>query len=226
MSETIEEFYDGISREYTDFVLRCVPRYDEMLSMLFAYMPKEYSPKSILELGCGTGNLTQLIHSHFPHSRITAVDISEECIQVCRERLQAVNIDYIKSDFRDLDFAVNSFDLVISSIAIHHLDDGEREDLFSKLYVWQAPGSILTFCDQFRGETDGLYDRNIRTWREYAFRQGATDKEWEMWMEHQAQHDHHASVQKHVSWLTGAGYPVIDCVWRYLLWGFIYAEKD
>ena len=74
---TIEKFYNDISKEYTDSVERCVPKYKEMLSMLFIYLPEKYTPKSILELGCGTGNLTSLISKHFPSAKIFTVDISE-----------------------------------------------------------------------------------------------------------------------------------------------------
>lgn len=222
---TPEQFYDSISKDYSDFVTRCVPWYKEMLSILFAYLPSKYSPQSILELGCGTGNLTHLLFKHFPQSQIQAVDISEECIKECKRRLPSASIQYIKLDFRDLDFPANSFDFIISSIAIHHLDDKEKEEIFKKLFSWQAPKGILTFCDQFRGETDHLYEHHMETWKAFAFNQGATDKEWNTWMEHQTQHDHHASLLEHMNWLRNAGYSIVDCTWRYLLWAAIYAEK-
>ncbi|MHC4585263.1 MAG: class I SAM-dependent methyltransferase [Planctomycetota bacterium] len=225
MANTVENFYDDISNDYTASVERCVPRYREMLSMLFTYLPKEYSPESLLELGCGTGNLTHLISNYFPQTRIHAVDISEECIKECKKRLPNANIEFIKSDFRDLDFLENSFDLVISSISLHHINDEEKEVLFRRLFRWQTPKSILTFCDQFKGETHHLYNQHMETWKTFAFTQGTTDKEWDMWMNHQNQHDFHAPMLNHVNWLKDAGYSVADCTWRYLLWAVIYAEK-
>ncbi len=225
MSDSLEGFYDSISADYTEFVYRCVPRYNEMLSVLFAYLPPAFSPKSVLELGCGTGNLTKLIHQQFPISDISAVDISSECIEECRCRLPSASVHYIKADFRHLDFPRNSFDLIMSSIAIHHLADDEKGELFRKTYAWLAPGGVLTFCDQFRGETDALYNRHLETWKVFAFDQGATDDEWDMWMEHQKKHDHHASLLRHMDWLRSAGYGTIDCTWRYLLWAVIYAAK-
>ncbi|MDY6892929.1 MAG: class I SAM-dependent methyltransferase [Chloroflexota bacterium] len=225
MSSTTEQFYDSVSGEYTDFVERCVPRYKEMLSTLFDYLPENYSPKSILELGCGTGNLTLLIYRHFPESHIQAVDISEECLNECQQRLTEGTIKYIKADFKDIEFGENSFDLIMSSIALHHLDDREKEQFFQKLFLWQAPNGILTFCDQFRGETDRLYHQHLDTWKSFAFDQGATDEVWNTWMEHQTHHDHHASLPEHINWLKSAGYTTVDCTWRYLLWAALYAEK-
>jgi tRNA (cmo5U34)-methyltransferase len=225
MADSVERFYDSISGDYTEFVYRCVPRYDEMLSMLFAYLPEGFSPRAILELGCGTGNLTRLIRQRFPGSRLRAVDISGECIDRCRQRLGHADIEYVNADFRSLDFPQRSFDLIMSSIAIHHLEDQEKGHLFGQTALWLAPGGVFTFCDQFRGETDSLYEQHLETWKEFAFAQGASDEEWNMWMEHQLEHDHHASLPAHMDLLRSAGYSTVDCTWRYLLWAAIYAAK-
>jgi tRNA (cmo5U34)-methyltransferase len=196
-----------------------------MLSTLFTYLPDGFSPGAILELGCGTGNLTRLIHQRFPESHLSAVDISGECIDQCRQRLPHADIEYVNADFRDLDFPQGSFDLTMSSIAIHHLEDRDKEELFARTARWLTPGGVFTFCDQFRGETDSLYERHLEAWRAFAFTQGASDDEWNMWMGHQTEHDHHASLVRHLDMLRGAGYIAVDCTWRYLLWVAVYAAK-
>ena len=225
MPNTIRQFYDDFSKEYTESIERCVPRYKEMLSMLFTYLPENYAPQTILELGCGTGNLTCLMSRRFPQSRIQAVDISQECITECNRRLPKTNIEYIRSDFRDLLFPEKSFDLIMSSISIHHLDDEDKKELFKGLFLWQNSEGILTFCDQFRGGMNHLYSKHMAMWKASAFNQGATEKEWHMWMDHQSQHDYHATLLEHVDWLKAAGYSIVDCTWRYLLWATIYAQK-
>jgi len=69
--ENAREFYDELSPQYTEAIRRCVPRYEEMLGMLFRYLPAVFAPRRVLELGCGTGNLTAMIASRastFPRS--------------------------------------------------------------------------------------------------------------------------------------------------------------
>ena len=221
----VDAFYDSISKSYTGSIQRCVPQYYKMLISLFIYLKPEFSPKTVLELGCGTGNLTLLIHQRFPEANITAVDISSECINECKLRIPNADIHYIKSDFKDIDFLDNTFDLIISSISIHHLNDKEKEILFNKLYCYQTKGGILSFCDQFRGETDFIYQKHIERWKEFAVEQGTSNDEWEMWMQHQHEHDYHSSLLDHLVWIGNAGYNIIDCTRRYLLWTTIYAEK-
>lgn len=225
MDPSTEEFYDSFSGEYTDSILRCVPRYQEMLFKLFDYLPDNAAPKRILELGSGTGNLTEQIRRRFPGAELKATDLSEACLNGCKERLKDGNIQYIKSDFMDLDFPGETFDLVFSSIAIHHLRDPDKEVLLNRIHAWLHPRGRLVFCDQFRGETEPIYLRHIERWKEYALKQGAPQKEWELWMEHQKIHDFHSPLKRHMAWMEKVGFQGVDCLWRNLLWAVLQGSK-
>jgi tRNA (cmo5U34)-methyltransferase len=222
---TTKEFYDSFSSQYTEAILKCVPRYEEMLATLFLYIPNGFAPKSILELGCGTGNLSSLIVRHFPEAKLTAVDISGEIISKCKDRLKGNHINYLQEDFTKLNFPDKSFDLIISSIAIHHLADPDKKKLFQSVYEWLVNGGVFTFSDQFKGETDDLYQKHIELWKIHAIKNDVTDKDWKTWIEHQKLHDYHSSLKSHLDWLKNCGFKSPDCVWRYLLWSVIYAKK-
>lgn len=221
----IDAFYDSISKCYTDSIKRCVPDYEEMLKSLFIFINPNFLPHKILELGCGTGNFTQLLNQGYPNATITAVDISEECINECKSRISSSNGKYIKCDFKEIDFPENNFDLVISSISIHHLKDFDKKNLFQKLHKFQTPKGILSFCDQFSGENDFIYQKHIDLWKSFALKQGASIDEWEMWMKHQLDHDYHSTLANHLLWIKDAGYKLVDCTRKHLLWTTIYAEK-
>lgn len=225
MNKNTEEFYDKLSSKYTKAILRCVPRYSEMIDMLFFYLPDKFQPKRILELGCGTGNLTVKIIEHFKDAKITAVDISADIINICKERANCDNVDFLKSDFIDLNFKDNSFDFVISSIAIHHLQNNEKQNLFNKIAKWLTPSGIFTFSDQFKGETEGLYEKHMKLWKDLAFANKVPVDEWETWMEHQRLHDFHETINNHVGWLNASGLKNIDVVWKYALWTVIQCRK-
>jgi len=224
--KTTKEFYDNLSSSYSEAIIRCVPRYEEMLKMLFAYLPDDFQPENILELGSGTGNLTELIARTFPRSRIIAVDISDQCLQECRKRMKGSNVEFIAIDFMDIVFPEESFDLIMSSISIHHLPDENKRKLFESIYDWLTGGGILSFLDQFRGETGGLYRRHIDFWKEYALGNGVAPDEWERWMEHQRDNDHHSPLRIHLRWLEEVGFRRPDCLWRYLLWSVVNARKE
>jgi tRNA (cmo5U34)-methyltransferase len=196
-----------------------------MLDQLLRYIPSALAPGRILELGCGTGNLTAMLAHTYPDSTLVAVDFSGEALAECQRRLNNPRIAYLQEHFEELRFADGSFDLVISSISIHHLADADKKRLFHSIFQWLAGGGILTFADQFRGETDDVYQRHIDLWKAHAVRHAVSNEEWEMWMAHQRSHDHHATLRDPLRWLEECGFEVADCVWRYSLWAILHARK-
>lgn len=224
--DTVGRFFDALTPDYTATIERCFPRYREMLWALLDYLPPERKFERILELGCGTGNLSVLLTESFPESSLVCVDLSSESLEVCRERLEErPRVDIIQGDFRNLPYVGDEFDLIVSSIAVHHLESAEKRDLFRNCFHWLKAEGIFTFADQFRGANDELYARHIQNWKQLSLSAGSTQDEFEMWMQHQREHDHHDTLADQINWLTGAGFSTADCTWRYLLWSVLQARK-
>jgi malonyl-CoA O-methyltransferase len=74
--------------------------------------PKGFS--NILELGCGTGNFTRLLRNKFKQARLKALDISQEMVAVCREKLPEKGLEFIIADAEELELN-ERFDLVTSN---------------------------------------------------------------------------------------------------------------
>lgn len=220
----VGDFFDGLSDGYSEVIERCFPRYREMQWALIDYLPPR-QPASVLELGCGTGNLSVLLAKAFPEAQLHLVDVSEESLEVCRQRLgSGERFCFEAADFRELS-CDDQFDLVISCIAIHHIEADEKRRLFSKIHQWLVPEGVFSYADQFRGAAPAVYQRHIDNWRAETFQAGTSDEEWSMWMEHQQQHDHHDTLADQIDWLREAGFADVDCVWRYLLWTAVQARK-
>lgn len=222
----IGQFFDTLTGDYTEAIERCFPRYREMLWGLVNYLPEDRQFESVLELGCGTGNLSALIHKAFPNASLRVVDISKDSLDVCQSRLSTCdNLICDQQDFQSIDYDRGSFDLVVSSIAIHHLDSSAKRTLFGRIHDWLADDGVFCFADQCAGATEDLNARHIANWRQVSGEAGSTKAEWDMWMQHQAEHDHHDTLCDQLDWLRQAGFPMVDCAWRYLLWAVIQARK-
>ena len=226
MSESSREFFEGICQRYTAAIDRCVPRYREMLWAILHYLPAAWTPTRVLELGCGSGNLSELLCRKFPGASIRLVDFSAGLLGECKNRLREFGgIEYQEADFRDLEFAPGSFDLVASSISLHHLTHGQKADLFVKVHRWLDDRGVFSYSDQFAGVTDDLYAKQMADWKERCRELGASAEEWDVWMEHQRAHDHHATLIDQFEWLRKAGFKTVDCTWRYILWTAVQARK-
>ncbi len=224
--DSASTFYDRISEDYTEYIRRCVPRYDEMHEMILRYVPDDLEPTEILELGTGRGELTDHVLEKYPDATCHLVDFSKDMIESCIIKYdRRDNIRLHLTDFAHLDFPSSSFDLVVSSISIHHLPDPLKERLFGVLFDVLKDGGVLSYSDQFGGSTPEIYEKHMQSWQRASAAKGASDEEWKMWMEHQKQHDYHTSLRNQMRWLEEAGFKTIDCVWRHLLWTVLVAER-
>jgi tRNA (cmo5U34)-methyltransferase len=223
----IAQFFNSIKDEYTESVRRSNPCYAEMLEALLGYLPAAWTPDTILELGCGTGNLTLLLRERFPETRLIGIDVSEGSLEVCQRRLGAKRIDLRQMDMRMAKFEDGSFDVVVSGLALHHLTDVERRDLYPSVCRWLRRGGWFVFCDRFQDESDQVTQVNRRIWKDGAFARGTTEAEWKKWMTHEAEHDHPGTLIQQAIWLKDeAGFAISEIVWRKYLWAVVYAQKQ
>lgn len=226
MNDSVGKFFDSLSAEYTEAILRCFPRYDEMLWALLEYLPDK-PVHSILELGAGTGNLSVLAAAKWPEAELSLVDVSADSLAVCEKRLaNRSHVNYIVQDFRHLELKSKSFDLVISSISIHHLTAEEKQTLFCQIHQSLQPGGVFSFVDQFASATPELSNQQLDNWQQISLAAGSTKEEWRMWMQHAADHDHHDTLVDQIAWLQAAGFECIDSPWRYLLWTALQGRRQ
>jgi ubiquinone/menaquinone biosynthesis C-methylase UbiE len=116
----------------------------------------------ILDLGAGTGLVTLALAPHA--ESVTALDISAAML----ERLQAhaattgvTNIDVVAADMRSLPFEDETFDLVVSNYALHHLEDTGKEIAVSEARRVLTPTGRLVVCDMMFSLTLRRRDRRL-----------------------------------------------------------------
>jgi tRNA (cmo5U34)-methyltransferase len=104
-----------------------VPRYDELQERTIEAIP--FAPERVLELGFGTAETTRRVLERFPDARITGLDSSPEMVFKARELgWEEMRLGRIEDPLPD-----GPWDLVVSVLTIHHLDEGRKRDLFRRV---------------------------------------------------------------------------------------------
>jgi trans-aconitate 2-methyltransferase len=112
------------------------PRLRPALDMM-ARMEAE-APSRVVDLGCGTGNITRLLKQRWPQARVVGVDSSPEMLETARAG--GGGIDYQLGDMGAWQ-AEAPLDVLFSNAALHWLPD--HQTLFPRLMSTLAPGGTL-----------------------------------------------------------------------------------
>jgi tRNA (cmo5U34)-methyltransferase len=81
-------------------------------------LTKDYENPTIMDLGAGTGILTELLHKLHPQSKITLVDMSANMLNKARSKFKDIsNFSYVEDNYLTMDFQ-QTYDVIISSLSI------------------------------------------------------------------------------------------------------------
>jgi len=102
--------------------------------------------RSILELGTGTGETALRLLERHSDASLVGVDVSEPMLDLARSRLPAGRASLHEARLQDR-LPEGKFDLVASALCVHHLDGGEKADLFARIARALAPGGRFVLGD-------------------------------------------------------------------------------
>ena len=104
---------------------------------LLARVPLD-APGTVVDLGCGAGNVARALKARWPDVKLTGVDGSPEMLE--RARGEDPDIQWVEADMKDWKPGA-PVDLIYSNAALHWLDD--HDALFPRLMDSIAPGGCL-----------------------------------------------------------------------------------
>lgn len=157
--------FDGVARLYQ----ATRPGYPEELAAFVAATAGLSPGARVLEVGCGTGQLTErLVPFGFA---LTAIDVRPAMVAAAQERVSGGGVTFLAVAFEDFDPAGASYDLVISGAAFHWVDPEVR---FGKAARLLRPGGWLAVAGY-----DERYDEPLGSALDLMWRQRAgTDGAW------------------------------------------------
>jgi len=206
VKDNIAEEFNAFSKNYTEDMIRCVPYYQELLSHFSKQFPENFQPQSILDLGCGNGNVTNALFSLFSKAKYTLVDASQDMLDLCGIRFKKYDIDYCNSYFNDFTFKPNSFDLVVAGFSLHHCLKMDKPLIYKKIYQALKPNGIFACSDLMIDKKEKEHKKHLMDWEAFVFKSFPDGEKWTWIKEHYDQFDNPDSISNHLHWLKKAGF--------------------
>lgn len=111
--------------KHTDIQKKCA-------DILIEHCADEKKVGNILEIGCGTGRFTRLLHEKYKRADITAIDVSVDMVEKAREKKLNSNVRFMIMDAESIRFN-KKFDLITANACFQWLDNFDKSlECFSK----------------------------------------------------------------------------------------------
>ena len=217
-----------MAKEFVDNVRAAIPLAAEQIDVLLRLVQHALpSVERILDLGCGDGILGRTVLANYPKASGVFLDFSEPMIETARQRVDAKNVAFVVEDLASKHWvqAVAErapFDLVVSGLAIHHLPDERKRELYAEIFGLLKPGGLFLHLERVTVPA---------AWAEEAYHEMFIDSLWshqhesggtmtrdaiaEKWRQRTiAAEDLPAPVDLQCQWLETIGFVDVDCFFK------------
>ena len=134
---------------YLGMIRTEVPEYDTLqaeIERAVREWPGRAAPR-VLDLGAGTGSTSRAVLDARADAHLVLVDENPGMLDVARDLLPAANVEAVViTDLADA-LTPGPFDLIVSALAIHHLDGAAKRALFTEVHDRLQPHGRFAMAD-------------------------------------------------------------------------------
>ena len=225
VTERIKAHFEEEAKEFDIIIKKLIPNYDEMINALVSIIPVSKEGEfSMIDLGCGTGTVSKAVKNNFPNVTVTCVDIAEKMLEIAKDKIGG-DVKCVQADFYSFAF-IEKFDLIVSSLALHHLaKDGDKLEFYKKIYSALNPNGLFINIDVVLGSNEKLQRVYMKKWQEFMARNVSEEEIKEKWLPNYYAEDRPAKLTAHLDMLENSGFSVVDVIYKYYNYAVYCAEK-
>jgi len=214
---------------------------DQMLELFEKFSGLDtHKNKDFLDLGAGTGNVSFYIQNKYRDACAILIDGSKAMLEKAKKKANEINykIKTIYQDLADPEWVKKSglnskYSLIISSLALHHLNDKGKARIFKDIYNLLTPKGRFIYLDVVDMESD-INDFYIDLFLEEIInnmkKYGETPLSFEeekknYFIRTKEQGDMPSSVNFILKNLKSAGFKKSGLIWYYVIFGMFLAIK-
>lgn len=221
---SIIDVFNEIASKYDKQRQLLIPCYNDFYNLPLEVINYSGEFPAVLDIGSGTGLFSSFLLKKYPNAKITMIDLSEDMMKIAKERFkQYHDFNYIVNDYSDYIFE-QKFDIIISSLSIHHLNHENKRKLYHKCYELLNDNGCFINADQVSSTSEYIESVNLNALHEYHKNSSLNERDVEMAYD-RMKYDNPATLFNQLKWLTESGFKHVDCVYKYYQFCVLFAQK-
>ena len=210
--------------DYDATIRRFIPGYERMLA-LAAEVVAAIRPRHVVDLGAGTGGLSEALLEHDDVGAVQLLDVDPEMMARARSRLDRFG-ERARFTLRSYDEPFEPADAFAASLSLHHVPTLEaKAALFQRVYDALSPGGVLVNADVNMPADTEPRDALYRHWAAHQVAQGIPEPEAWAHFEEWAEEDTYLPLEDELRALRDCGFDA-HRVWNDGPVGVVVARKE
>jgi tRNA (cmo5U34)-methyltransferase len=190
---------------YDETIRRFIPGYETMLATV-ARAVAAGGPGLVLDLGAGTGALSEAILQHDAVGAIELVDVDREMLDQARARLARFGS---RARFREQSFLdpLPACDAVTASLALHHIPEMDAKGaLYRRIHASLRPGGVFVNADAVMPADARGREAGYAVWAAHMVSRGIPEERaWQHFAEW-AEEDTYQPIEQELAAMAAAGF--------------------
>jgi tRNA (cmo5U34)-methyltransferase len=197
---------------YDAMIPRFIPGYETMIELVASTLAAS-GPDWVIDLGAGTGALSEAILAHDGARTVELIDVDPEMLDQARRRLERFEG---RVRVREMSFlaALPRCDGAAASLALHHIPEmEEKRALYSRIRAAIRPGGIFVNGDATMPADPAGREAARRLWVEHMMACGIDEARAFEHLEEWAEEDTYFSLDEELAAMRDAGFDA-ECIWH------------